>query len=136
MYEPKVMSKVSVLISNIERMAGTPMDMTHWSILYNFDVMGDVALGTEFDNLSAGVKHPAIATLHSMLRLYGMLGHVPWLLNLLSNIPRGRASQNDFEGWCEHVLEEKQKVSKHRRAKRERVSDLCFAGFRQRRSAG
>ena len=80
-------------------------------MFYSFDVMGDVALGRDFEMLKNGDEHKAIKGLHDQMTTIGALGTLPWLLAFFSAIPGIAGSYRDFQDYCRERLEEKRRVS-------------------------
>jgi len=112
-YEPRIKAKADLLISQINANLGKPLDVTAWSMFLNFDIMGDVGFGKDFNNLRTGIKHPAIKGIHDSIAVVGVLSHIPWLLNIVGRIPFATAGYSPFLRWCADKMKHKQKVSKH-----------------------
>ncbi|OJK03510.1 hypothetical protein ASPACDRAFT_49664 [Aspergillus aculeatus ATCC 16872] len=109
-YEPRIKAKADQLVAHIAANLGNPIDATAWSMFLSFDVMGDVGFGKNFGNLITGVEHPAIKGIHDHMAILGVLGHVPWFLNLVSRVPGATTAYSDFFKWCGDEIERKQKV--------------------------
>lgn len=71
--------------------------------------MGEVGFGRSWGMMRQGEMHAAIAQLHLAMRPLGLLGPVPWLLRMLTDLPISSPVQ-DFMGWCANALAEKRKV--------------------------
>lgn len=56
-------------------------------MLYDFDVIGEIGFGRDFDNLSTGQDHSGIRAMHSVVGFLGVLAPVLWLLNAIGGIP-------------------------------------------------
>ncbi|KAL4791151.1 cytochrome P450 [Aspergillus venezuelensis] len=108
-YEPRIREKADLLISHIEQQQGQPIDATTWSMFLSFDIMGKVGFGTEFNNLSTGVEHPGIKAVHDHMTILGTMGHIPWLLNLISHLPGAMSAMAEFFKWCEDEIVPKHK---------------------------
>ncbi|EAA58076.1 hypothetical protein AN6101.2 [Aspergillus nidulans FGSC A4] len=108
-YEPSIRAKADLLVLHIEKNRGRAIDATKWSMFLSFDIMGKVGFGKEFNNLSTGVEHPGIKAIHDHMAILGVMCHVPWLLNLISNLPGASFSMAEFFKWCEDEI-----VQKHR----------------------
>ncbi|KAL4919422.1 cytochrome P450 [Aspergillus aurantiobrunneus] len=108
-YEPNIRAKADLLISHIEENGGRPIDATIWSMFLSFDIMGNVGFGKEFNNLSTGVEHPGIKAVHDHMAILGTMGHVPWLLNLISHLPGATSAMAEFFKWCEDEIVQKHK---------------------------
>lgn len=98
------------MASHIENNLGKSIDASAWSMFLSFDIMGNVGFGKEFNNLTTRIKHPAIQGVHDHMAILGILGHVPWFLNLLSRIPGAASGYSSFFKWCGDEIERKQKV--------------------------
>ncbi len=98
------------MVSQFKARAETPVDVTAWSMLYSFDVMGAVGFDKDFNNLASGQEHPAIKGVHDHMTVLGILSNVPWLLNIIGSIPGAAAGYTSFFNWCGNELKEKQKV--------------------------
>ncbi|KAF2493710.1 putative benzoate 4-monooxygenase cytochrome P450 [Lophium mytilinum] len=107
-YEPRIKAKADLFMSALSARAGKPMDMSAWSMFFSFDVMGEVGFGKDFNNLTSGVEHPAIAAVHEHMTMLGVLSNVPWLLNLLGSIPGAAAGYSGFFNWCGSQIKDKQ----------------------------
>ncbi|PYH85341.1 cytochrome P450 [Aspergillus uvarum CBS 121591] len=110
LYEPRIKAKADQLASHITANLGNTIDATAWSMFVSFDVMGDVGFGKDFGNLTTGVEHPAIKGIHDHMAVLGVLGHVPWFLNLASRFPGATAAYSGFFKWCGDEIERKQKI--------------------------
>ncbi|RDW90562.1 cytochrome P450 [Aspergillus mulundensis] len=109
-YEPNVAAKADLLISHIENKAENhTVDATKWSMFLSFDIMGNVGFGKEFNNLSTGVEHPGIKAVHGHMAILGVMGHIPWLLNIISHLPGATSAMAEFFRWCEDEIVQKYK---------------------------
>lgn len=109
-YEPAVNSKIDLLIGQMKRRVGTPIDVTQWSMFFTFDTMGAVGFGKQFHMLEDGVEHSAIKGLHDQMTALGILSSIPWFLSMVGKIPGLAGSYALFTGWCGEQVEEKKKV--------------------------
>jgi len=87
------------------------MDMTAWAMFFNFDVMGDVGFGKDFNCLASGVEHSAITGAHAHMALLSIMSTVPWFLNLLGSIPGVAGGYTEFCAVCADQIREKYQVS-------------------------
>lgn len=110
-YEPAVKRLTDLLISQLHARGGTAVDAVEWINFYAFDVMGQVGFGKPWGMLETGNLHEAIDQLHGAWVSVGVLGHVPWLLRLATEIPGADAVLQGFMDWCWAQLAEKQKVA-------------------------
>lgn len=76
----------------------------------SFDIMGNVGFGKEFNNLSTGVEHPGIKAVHDHMAVLGTMGHIPWLLNIISHLPGATSAMAEFFKWCEDEVVQKHQV--------------------------
>ncbi len=76
----------------------------------SFDIMGNVGFGKEFNNLSTGVEHPGIKAVHDHMAILGTMGHIPWLLNIISHLPGATSAMAEFFKWCEDEVVQKHQV--------------------------
>ncbi|KAH7117023.1 cytochrome P450 67 [Dendryphion nanum] len=109
-YEPRIKSKVDLLIEKLRKTAGTPIDVTQMTMFFAFDLMGELGFSKTFGNLESGVEHLAIQGIHKHIKMLGVLSEVPWLLNLLGCIPGAAAGFVDFFDFCETEMNEKKKL--------------------------
>ncbi|CAG8213831.1 unnamed protein product [Penicillium olsonii] len=108
-YEPRIKAKADQLALHINKTLGQPIDASAWAMFLSFDIMGAVGFGKEFNNLGTGIEHPAIKGVHDHMGILGVLGHVPWFLNLASRIPGAASGYSSFFKWCGDEIERKQK---------------------------
>jgi hypothetical protein len=109
-YEPRIKAKADLFKDQISKTAGTPMDVSAWSMFFSFDVMGEVGFSKDFNNLNSGVEHSAIKGVHSHMTMLGIMSTVPWLLNVLGSIPGAAAGYSEFFSFCAGQIREKHKV--------------------------
>lgn len=126
-YIPRIQSKTNRFVSHIENSQHQPLDATAWGMFLSFDIMGDVGLGKEFDNLGSGVEHPAIKAVHDHMAIAGVLGHIPWLLHLISRIPGAASGYSSFFEWCGGEIERKWKTWDKNQVPQDLVSWLLKA---------
>ncbi|BAE58815.1 unnamed protein product [Aspergillus oryzae RIB40] len=109
-YEPRVIAQAKKLMAQVEANQGKPLDATTWSMLFTFDIMGDIGFGKNFGNLTTGKAHPAISAIRDNMRVIAVVSHLPWLLNMLGKIPGAAAGYQGFFKWCTDQVETKRKV--------------------------
>ncbi|KAH8887218.1 cytochrome P450 [Thozetella sp. PMI_491] len=109
-YEPRVKAKVDLLLSRLG--TGRPINITEYAMFFGFDVMGDIGLSKEFNMLQTETAHQAIRELHSLMSVFGLLGPVPWLIQLLGKLS-GNGGPMKFIDWCNTEIRAKQKVLEH-----------------------
>ncbi|KAF2272859.1 cytochrome P450 67 [Westerdykella ornata] len=108
-YETRIKANVEKFISQIQKRSGEGIDATAWSMLYSFDIMGDVGFSKDFENLSSGTEHPAIKVLHDHVKILATLVTVPWLLNMFASIPGAGSQFAIFFKICADQLDAKVK---------------------------
>jgi hypothetical protein len=52
-YEPRIITKVDLLLSRIEGFKGEPVDITEYAMFFGFDVMGEVGKCNSYSILMA-----------------------------------------------------------------------------------
>ncbi|KAJ4396529.1 hypothetical protein N0V93_000749 [Gnomoniopsis smithogilvyi] len=115
-YEPRVRSKVDLLLSRIARHEDTPLDATELAMFFSFDVLGDIGYSRDFDLLKTGEHHEAITAIREQTVYIGTLSTVPWLFSMivnsmevLSNIGI-KTSFNIFLDWCTQQVDARRKA--------------------------
>lgn len=107
-YLPHIINKVdgfTTMLSSLS--ANDPLEITQWTMLFSFDIMGLVGLGRDFHGIPTGTLHPAIGALREHMRMLGILSHVPWLLNLLALVPGASGAYAPFFTFCAEQVREK-----------------------------
>ncbi|KAL9110566.1 MAG: hypothetical protein Q9227_004924 [Pyrenula ochraceoflavens] len=105
-YEPRVAAKVERLVEQLK--LRSTVDVTTWTMLLTFDVMGEIGFGKDFGGLETGHEHPAIKAIHNHMKFLSITVTVPWLLNLLSRIPGATAGYAPLFKWCMNEVKTKQ----------------------------
>ncbi|CAI6342209.1 unnamed protein product [Periconia digitata] len=106
-YQPRIKSKVDLLMDNLLQTAGTPRDVTSWMMMLAFDVMGEIGFGNDFGGLATGKEHEAAQAIHKHMSIIGTVGTVPWLLYLLQFIPGAGSGWAPFINWCGNMISQK-----------------------------
>ncbi|KAI9878167.1 MAG: hypothetical protein M1830_001736 [Pleopsidium flavum] len=109
-YEPRIKSCTDLFMSQLKARAGTSVNITEWSMLFSFDVMGEVGFSKDFGNLASGREHSAIKGIHDHMAIMGLLSNVPWLLNMLGSLPGLAGGYTGFFNWCSNEIKEKQRT--------------------------
>lgn len=117
-YQPRIKSKVDLLIEQISRNAGKPMDATDWMMMLAFDIMGEVGFGKDFGGIVAGKQSLVAQAIHDHMTYIGRLGMTPWLLYIIQFIPGASKGFTPFFSWCAKMIEEQQAVSSHGSARK------------------
>ncbi|OTA68045.1 monooxygenase [Hypoxylon sp. EC38] len=105
-YVPRIKALVNTFISQIAQQKG-PVDVTAWSNYLTFDIMGEVGFGEDFGCVAGGKTHAAIKAIHDHMHFLGIGSHIPWLLNVLGNIPGATKGYIPFWDHCHSLLEAK-----------------------------
>lgn len=133
MYEPRIRSKVDVLLRQMKARAGGPVNATEWSMFFTFDTMGAVGFNKEFHMLDDGSEHSAIKALHNQLTVIGILSAVPWLMSLLAAIPGATGSYLPFTEWCRKQAETEEKVNMSLPSKSPSIGLMRILDFQSRK---
>ncbi|KAL2278404.1 hypothetical protein FJTKL_14499 [Diaporthe vaccinii] len=108
-YQQRVKEKSDLLTKQIQHRAGQPIDITKWAMFYSFDVIGEVAFGKDFGNLITGTEHSALKPIHEHIKVFAVLGHLPWLMNIMTSIPSASSVYTEIFSFCENEIRAKQK---------------------------
>ncbi|KAK7721297.1 hypothetical protein SLS64_001593 [Diaporthe eres] len=91
-----------------------------------FDVIGEVAFGKDFGNLITGTEHSALKPIHEHIKVFAVLGHLPWLMNIMTSIPSASSVYTEIFSFCENEIRAKQKNKL-----REQLRQVMPGGTRQ-----
>ncbi|KAK7701956.1 hypothetical protein SLS57_011559 [Botryosphaeria dothidea] len=115
-YEPRIQEVVDSLMKAFEERSGTPINLTDWMGYFTFDAMGRVAYNQDFGMIERGEgtveidgRSTSIQTLHEMIKIFGVLSVVPWLIRMIveMNLSSELAA---FHQWCHDTMKSKQKT--------------------------
>ncbi|OBS15711.1 hypothetical protein FPOA_13494 [Fusarium poae] len=109
-YETGVTETVNSLLCKIAAKADRTINITKYSMLFSFDVIGVVGFSKDFHMVESETEHPAIKGVHESMMAIGVLGTVPWLLSMLGKIPGAAGGYARFTRWCHEQLQEKRKI--------------------------
>jgi hypothetical protein len=109
-YQPRLKSKVDLLIAQLVQREGEPVNASNWAMFFAFDVMGDLGFGKDFHMLEKGREDDATLGIHNSMSAFGYMHHVIWLLHFIVSIPGIVSPFNKFRDWCEGQVVEKQQV--------------------------
>ena len=87
------------------------LEMTQTFLFFGFDVMGDVAFGTQLNNLRSGKTHSAVENMRGGMRPFGLLTPVPWLFHLVTAIPGAMNAWHKLINWAHEEVTRRLKVS-------------------------
>ncbi|OTA99056.1 hypothetical protein M426DRAFT_325461 [Hypoxylon sp. CI-4A] len=107
-YEQRIKVLADQLISHISQRG--IIDVTEKAMYLTFDVMGSVGLGRSMNCVAHNFNHPAIKAIHDHMGIFSIGTHVPYLLNLLANIPKATAGYAPFYKYCHDQVVEKRKT--------------------------
>ncbi|QKX59663.1 uncharacterized protein TRUGW13939_06803 [Talaromyces rugulosus] len=77
--EPYVDSAIGVFITKMAEMSGQQVDISYWTHLFGFDVIGEVTFSKRFGFMESGKDDGAFAIIENSLRSAAWSGYVPWL---------------------------------------------------------
>ncbi|CAN8106130.1 unnamed protein product [Discula destructiva] len=115
-YEPRVISKVDLLLSRLSRSENISLDVTELCKFFGFDAMGEVGYSKDFNMLASGQNHAAITGVGVQNVFVATLGCVPWLSHIVVTCMQFlnkfgmKASFSIFLDWCMEQLEVKRKI--------------------------
>ena len=109
-YENRVTSYADVLVEQMTKSVGKPVDASKWFIHYTFDVMGDLAFGRSFDALKNGRSHSVMDIMHGSAAAVGVFGTATWVLRLLSKMPKAFNPVQKLIDYSESCVEERKKM--------------------------
>ena len=107
-YEPRIQQYNESLVSQMKKLAGQPVNVTHWLNYYSFDVMGDLAFDKDFGMLASGESHWAVSLLNEAMALQGL--KLPtWIFRMLLAIPGLAHKYWKFIAYCDEQLDNRMK---------------------------
>lgn len=109
-YEPRVKSSIDDWLSQITSHEGEAMDISHWALLFVFDVMGKVGFSEEWGAVKDGRPNPTLHLLEALFTPLGRLGRWIWPIGLVVDTGLGNEEREKFEGWSNGLLAARQKV--------------------------
>jgi cytochrome P450 family 628 len=78
--------------------------------LWSVDVMSDLVFGRSFNALRTQKSHIIFDLIRGNQKVVGAVGVVPWLLYLLTKMPKSLNPQGKFVRFSEQVFEERRKM--------------------------
>lgn len=109
-YEPRVKSSVDDWLSQVASHEGNPMEVSHWALLFVFDVMGKVGYSEEWGAVKDGRPNPTLHLLEALFTPLGRLGRWIWPVALAVDTGLGNEEREAFEEWSNGLLAARQKV--------------------------
>lgn len=98
-YEGRIKMYNDILIRQLEKTSGQPVDASKWFNLYSFDVMGDLGFGESFGMLESGEEHWAIALLNAGMDPMGLWFPI-WFFRMMLVIPGAAKGYFRFIDYC------------------------------------
>jgi cytochrome P450 len=89
-YEPRINRYARALMQRLQEHAPEPsLRISDWLNFYSFDVMGDIGFNFQFGMLEKGKPSEMMEGVHKSMAPISILGHIPWLTNMLLRTPVG-----------------------------------------------
>ena len=110
-YDIRIRGYRDKLIKRLDEFSGAPVNITKWFMLYNFDVMGDLAFGSSFDMLQTSQEHWAVSLLSEGMDPLKFL-FPTWFFLFMVSIPMLARDWWRFIGYCISRFEQRLNVSK------------------------
>jgi len=109
-YEPRVEKYTRLLISQLQKRCGKPVDIAEWCNFYGFDVMGDLAFGKSFNMLNDGVRHYYMDLTQASTLWGTQIARSSWLYLLIKSIPILNYQIANFLKWLRTHVDQRAKV--------------------------
>ena len=108
-YDAEIQTTIGLFLDNLACEPGQRVNATDWIAMLAYDLMGVIGFSRDFGSLRAGKKSAAITGLHSAMRALAVLFAIPWLINMLSNLPgtQGAGPLSPLFAYCTRLLAEK-----------------------------
>ena len=114
-YETRIQKYNQLMLDQIQKNTGKPLNMAELFNQYSFDVMGDLAFGRSFDMLTTGETHWAIKLLNEGMDPMGF-GFPPWFFRFVVAIPGAAAGYWKFIQFCSDRLGNRMQEQPQKRA--------------------
>ncbi|KAM5360590.1 Tryprostatin B 6-hydroxylase [Fusarium oxysporum] len=108
-YEPRVEKYTRLLISQLQKRCGKPVDIAEWCNFYGFDVMGDLAFGKSFNMLNDGVRHYYMDLTQTSTLWGTQIARSSWLYLLIKSIPILNYQIANFLKWLRTHVDQRAK---------------------------
>jgi hypothetical protein len=111
-YTPRLEHFSSLLLQRIGEQIerGQEVDLTKMLRWFTFDAIGEVGMGKSYGMLDTNKQHEAVEALLNSQWWVGVVGVMPWVLRILSNVPMGKDSGiYKFMKWTHDQVELKTK---------------------------
>ncbi|OAA38783.1 cytochrome P450 monooxygenase [Beauveria brongniartii RCEF 3172] len=101
-YEPIVEELTEDLMSVIDELSESPIDISEWVDKYTFEVMGQLTFGKPFNMLKERKEAYFLQVIRQDMNAIGYLINLPWLSYLLMRIPGLNQNHLNFWKWIEN----------------------------------
>ncbi|KAF4534436.1 Cytochrome p450 [Lasiodiplodia theobromae] len=108
-YEAAIQNAISDLLEIFSSTGGKPFDVTQGMLWLAYDVMGIVGFSRDFGQVRTRGGDKSMAAMREQMKILGFMKHIPWLINVILNIP-GVTGMSGFLRKCRQLAEEKQKT--------------------------
>lgn len=105
-YEGHITAFNDKIVQKFKEFAGGPTNASKWFNLYSFDVMNELAFGTDYGMLASGERHWALDLLSDGMKPVGMLPPV-WFFRMVAQIPGLAAGYHRFVKFCGNELDKR-----------------------------
>ena len=142
-YDGRLVKYADTLVDQIRKRSGKAVNGTAWTNYFAYDVMGefrvcirmtrlwcadvgtgDMAFGRSFDTLEKGESHFYIDLMHGSARVGGMLGTMPWFLQLFKLMPISWTPMGRMLMYSEQCVDERRVRSSFVRVCPEVLADM------------
>jgi len=86
------------------------MEISHWALLFVFDVMGKVGYSEDWGAVKDGRPNATLHLLDALFRPLGRLGRWIWPVGFAVDTGLGNEEREEFEAWSNKLLAVRQKV--------------------------
>ncbi|KAJ6005682.1 hypothetical protein N7451_003626 [Penicillium sp. IBT 35674x] len=121
-YIPRILSKTDLFMKRLGEHDGKSIDITQWSLLYTFDIMGLIAFSKDYKQLDNSAEHYAIAAMHAQMDMTALVTPIPWVMYVLGCIPGMKTPLDHFTDYSASQMNER-RAEWHRNTK-ERPIDI------------
>ncbi|KAF2122461.1 cytochrome P450 [Lophiotrema nucula] len=111
-YEPRVNRHSLTLMERLSEHAHeSSVRISDWLNYYSFDVIGDIGFSHNFGMLEKGKEDRLITLLHKSMAPVAVLGHLSWMLSVLTRVKIGLDDMFEFIAWTQTTLRERKKIT-------------------------
>lgn len=87
------------------------MEVSHWALLFVFDVMGKVGYSENWGAVKDGRPNETLGLLEALFTPLGRLGRWMWPVALVVDTGIGNQEREAFESWGNELIAARQKVN-------------------------